>query len=482
MIPLWSGGEPPDAAPDPEPPRRHARLYEAEYAKQLRRMELIRKAVGGGDTPEPSRHAHRSWDEPPVPAPRQKPPEEDARPARDAHPVARTEPAEPAAPPPQPPIVAAGEAGHTPPAAARPPRREDPKPVTRLRSLEPRKPSSPVNAAPARLAGGWKPPRPEQPAAAPSERRPVTLFASGLALLGIAALAIALLSSRQEKPQAKLMPLPSAATDLVAGGGRLWVAAPQAGAVWMLDDETGDPLAPALRTGGTPARIALGDDGAWAADTEHGALVRVRRSRVSAPVSIGPDVSDVAFAGNAVWAASAADGMVRVLPAGARRPRAFAVGGHPVALAADERNVVVASADGAVSWFDARTRRGVATIRVGGTPIAAAMDRGAAWIADASRGTVQRIALQPGDRGTGVASERPISVGSRPVAVAARDGLVYVVSRDRTLAVVDEHKGVVKRSVPLGVDPAAIAVDSEYVWVAAAGRNALARIDRRRLS
>jgi DNA-binding beta-propeller fold protein YncE len=354
--------------------------------------------------------------------------------------------------------------------------------VTRLRSVEPRKPAAPVNGTPTRLAGGWKPPRPEQPAAAANEHRPVTLFASGLALLGVAALAIALLASRHEGPQAKLMPLPSAATDLVAGGGRLWAAAPQAGEVWMLDDETGDPAAPALRTGGTPARIAIGDDGAWAADTQHGALVRVRGSRVSAPVAIGPDVSDVAVAGDAVWAASAADGMVRVLPSGARRARAFAVGGHPVALAADERNVVVASADGAVSWFDARTRRSVATIRVGGTPIAAAMDRGAAWIADTSRGTVQRIALEPGGGSAGVVSGRPISVGPGPVAVAARDGLVYVVCRDRTLAVVDEDKGVVKRSVALGVDPAAVAVDGEHVWVAAAGRSALARIDRRRLS
>jgi DNA-binding beta-propeller fold protein YncE len=198
--------------------------------------------------------------------------------------------------------------------------------------------------------------------------------------------------------------------------------------------------------------------------------------------------------------------MVRVLDRGGRAARAIAVGGHPVALAADSRSVVVAAAGGTVTWLDARTRRPVAAVRVGGMPIAVAMDGGAAWVADAHAGTIRRIAPRrgsgaaattapgarrtaPATRGAGagpaprVVAGPPISVGREPVAIAARDGNVYVVCRgDRELVVVDARRGVVTRTVALGVEPAAIAVDAEYVWIAASGRSAVLRVDRRRLS
>jgi DNA-binding beta-propeller fold protein YncE len=172
-----------------------------------------------------------------------------------------------------------------------------------------------------------------------------------------------------------------------------------------------------------------------------------------------------------VWTASAADGGIRVLERG--RARTVATLGHPVALASDGRSVVVAGADGAVVWIDGRT---VATVRVGGMPIAAAFSSGAAWIADASSGTVRRVAPV-----ASVIAGPPIDLGARPVAIAARGRDVYVACRGR-LVRIDGRRGIVVARVPLPVDPSAIAVDDEYVWVAAAGRGVVARFDRRRLS
>jgi hypothetical protein len=322
-------------------------------------------------------------------------------------------------------------------------------------------------------------------------------FVAGLAVLGVGALGIALLAAPSGGPRPTLISLPGPVTDIAAGGGRVWAAAPDRGEVWVLDGETGDPVAPAVKTAGTPARLAVHGSDAWAADTADAALVRLRGAR--APVRVGPDVADVSFAGGLVWAASAADGMVRVLDAGGRRARALPVGGHPIALAGDARNVVVASADGEVTWLDARARKNVAAIRVGGTPIAIAMDGGAAWVADARGGTVRKISLRGGAAtrggasgggpaaggatGAGIAAGPAIAVGRKPVAIAAAGGEVYVACRgDQTMVVVDARRGVVVRRVGLGVEPAAIAVGGKYVWIAAAGRSAMARIDRRRLT
>jgi hypothetical protein len=534
MKPLWSG-EPQEAAPDPPPPRRHASLYEAEYAKQLRRIERIRKAVGGGDAPIPPRRPHR-WDEPPPPAPQPGEAPEDPAPFGETPaPPAEQEPVAPpraddvpsgegAGPSPERPAEEppdteeraeeppdAGEAADEPPAGESPqvPRSEEP--------WRPRPPAEPSPAARrARLAAVGlgprerrvkrvhainghmrQPPRSEPAVAGTHETSSPrwAIFGAGLALLGIGALAVALLIARGGGPRPDMVALPGPATDLVAGDGHLWAAAPQAGAVWVLDGRSGDPVAPAIRIQGTPARLAADGRQAWAADTANATVVRLRGARV--PVPVGADVADVSIAGGRVWTASADDGMVRVLDAGGHHPRAIKVGGHPAALCSDARSVVVVSSDGAIAWLDARARKGVAAVRVGGTPIAAAMSGGAAWFVDTRGGTVRRASLRSGAATSGGASGGgpvaggassivvgpAIAVGRRPVAIAAAGSELFVASRgDRSVAVVDARHGVVTRRIALGIEPAAIAVAGDYVWVAAAGRSAMARIDRRRLT
>jgi hypothetical protein len=434
MSRLWSGETPPAEKP-PQPARRHARLYEAEYAKQRRRIARMRDAIAGGEALAPPARAERTWDEPPAPAPRRQP-------DPPAHRTVAPAPLSAAGPDPPPPPTTTAE---PPPASAtgwQPPDPHDTAPSTRT----------------ARAAG-----RP-----APSLRHVALL--GGAAVLAAAAFLVLVHPDRRPRPE--LLRLPAPATDLVAGGGRLWVASPQAGAVWVLGDESAEPIEPAIRAPGTPARLAVSDGVAWAADTENGALVPLAPR--GSPVRIGPDVAGVALANGAVWTASAADGEIRVLDRG--HARTVATLGHPVALASDGRSVVVAGADGEVAWLDGRTRAPVATVRVGGVPIAATFSHGAAWIADASSGTVRRVA-----RVASVIAGPPIGLGAQPVAIAARGRDVYVACRDWLIRI-DERGGDVEERIPLAVEPSAIAVDDEYVWVAAAGRGVVARFDRRRLS
>ncbi len=73
--------------------------------------------------------------------------------------------------------------------------------------------------------------------------------------------------------------LPGQPAGVAVSGGRVWVAAPQAAAVTILDAQTGAVTGRTVRTGGSPARLALGADGAWIADTARGVVVPVRQRR-----------------------------------------------------------------------------------------------------------------------------------------------------------------------------------------------------------
>jgi DNA-binding beta-propeller fold protein YncE len=299
------------------------------------------------------------------------------------------------------------------------------------------------------------------------------LFAAA-AIATIVGVVIGVLAGRTpEAPAATVFRVPGQPTGLVASGGRVWVAGPAAGAVWILDGASGRPAAPPLRPGGTPARVALDARFAWIADTERGALVRVPRTGAGAPrqTAAGPDVADLVVAAGAVWTASSADGTVRVLDPDGHR-RILHVGARPIALAADSRRVVVLEAGGTLTRRSARTRRADGPpVTLGGTPVDVALAGDHAWVADARAGTVREVALDSGLVGP------PVRVGRSPVAIAADAAGVYVLCRgDRTVVRLDTT-GSVRSRVRLAHAPTALALDPRHVWIAA-GTNEVIRVDR----
>ena len=161
------------------------------------------------------------------------------------------------------------------------------------------------------------------------------------------------------RPRRRSSACPASRPGLVVDGGRVWVAGPAAGEVWVLDGRSGRSAAPALRVGGTPARLALDGRFAWIADTERGAVVARAARRPAArcgrsaagptsPTSPSPPARSGPRARPTGRSASST-------PTGRRQ--VLHVGARPVALAADERRVVAADAAGALIRLDARSRR-----------------------------------------------------------------------------------------------------------------------------
>jgi DNA-binding beta-propeller fold protein YncE len=319
------------------------------------------------------------------------------------------------------------------------------------------------------------PPRADE---APEEREPARgrgrWLIGGVGLMALLGVGAALLVARgPDTPAATTFHVPGQPTGLAASDGKVWVAGPTAGAVWVLDEVSGKPAAPALQIGGTPARLALEARFAWIADTERSSVIRAPRAGKGALRSIrtGPDLSDVAVAGGRVWTASSADGTVRAFDARGRR-QVLHVGVRPIALAGDARRVVVLDSVGTLIRLDARTGRQVGPpVTLGGTPVDVALVDDVAWVADANAGNVRAVTLATGRLGPTTA------VGRGPVAIAADAGGVYVLcGGDRTLVGLDSA-GDVRSRLVLQDAPTALALDSRHIWIAA-GTNEVVRVDR----
>jgi DNA-binding beta-propeller fold protein YncE len=300
----------------------------------------------------------------------------------------------------------------------------------------------------------------------------------GALVVALAAIAVAgfLLLRGGSAPAEATFSVPGHPTGLAVAGDEVWVAAPQAGVLTVLDGATGHRVGAPVRTGGSPARLALGAKAAWVADSARGAVIPVRRpgDHTYEPLRVGADVADVALSAHAVWALDSAAGVVRTLEPGGKPIRSLPVGPDPVDLDADQRWVVVASAgDAALTWIDAAARRVAGRAELGGVPVAVAVTGDRAWVADARRDAIIRVDLRSGK------AVGSVKVGPRPVAVAADGDDVYVVcAGDRTIWHVDGATGDVNWRRPAGREPAALALTADDVWVADAGADTVIRLER----
>jgi DNA-binding beta-propeller fold protein YncE len=342
----------------------------------------------------------------------------------------------------------------------------------------------PAKPPPARRHGAWdappdalvparEPPAPEP--GPPRRERPrlLAVLAAAAVVLGLGGVLAGLLERPGEGPARAVFRVSGHPTGLVTSAGRVWVAAPGEGMVYVLDAATGAPARTPLRTGGTPARLALAASGVWAGDTSRAAIVALAPAP-GAPLRVGPDVADIAVSSGAVWVASSADGTVRAVERDGGRERLRA-GTRVVALAADDRRVVALDAGrGALATIDARTRAlSGPAIPVGGVPVDVALSGDAAWVADARAGTVRRVDLR-----TRRPAGAPLAACREPVALAADGDDVYVACRgDRSLVRIDARSGHVVSRIDIGAEPSAVALDPHYAWVSA-GESRVVRVAR----
>lgn len=302
----------------------------------------------------------------------------------------------------------------------------------------------------------------------------VRILTIGLAIALVTAAVLLVVPRPSESAVVLTAAVPGDPSSIFVGARDVWVASQAAGVVSVLDRTSGH-VTRTIHTGGAPARLAGTAGGVWVADAQRASItpVTARPPRRYRSFAGGADVSDVAMAAGAVWWTSSAEGVVRVRDRGSARTRMLHVGARPIAVAADERWVVVAnSGDGTIARIDARSRRlAGAPVRVGGTPVDVALEGDMAWVLDAAGRNVSRIDLRTGSRGP------LVDVGAQPVALAADGDDVYVISAGER-ALLHLHATRVESRTPLGEVPSALALDPEHVWVTDMGDDTVTRYDR----
>jgi YVTN family beta-propeller protein len=250
--------------------------------------------------------------------------------------------------------------------------------------------------------------------------------------------------------------LVAAPAAIGVGGGSLWLAEPDAGAVVRVD-RTSRRVVETIPVGGDPGAIAVAGGSVWVASVPGASLTRVDPATDAVTQRIplgGAEAAALAFGLGRLWVADSTDASLLVVdPRSGSVLRTVRLAVRPTALAVAHGSTWVADYDAdSVSEVDARSGQTLLTIHVGGGPAAIAVGRDAVWVANELDSTVSRI-----DPATGTVAAT-IAVGSGPLALALWHGSVWVANEySQTVSRVDPGRNAVAQTVSVGGAPTALA-------------------------
>ena len=290
-----------------------------------------------------------------------------------------------------------------------------------------------------------------------------------------------------------------------------------ADSVGVIDPAT-NTIVDQVPVGATPTRIAFGDHGVWVISQHDKTVTRIdpETRKSFRTIAVGGPAVDVAVGRTAVWLLLSADTATAPNPTRIARidprlndlvlptiplgiaPPAFTSNGGGGSIAAASQSVWVVNPDPqvAVSRIDAMTNTVKATFGVGEPTIG--FDTGSAGGVPGSSGIVLAFGdlwvggntgvVRINTRSRTISSTIRLSVGA-PTAIAAGEGSVWVAARPGfrccppktvgigTLTRIDPTTNSVEDIIPLGGQPAAVAVGGGGIWIADPDTHSVLRID-----
>jgi hypothetical protein len=239
------------------------------------------------------------------------------------------------------------------------------------------------------------------------------------------------------------------------------------------------PLGPVRAAGAVPAALLTAAAVASAgAAPDHGAPRAASASEaiaVTARVPTGAGPTGIGYGDGVLWVTRDNDTVARVDPASGRILGSTPVGHFPVAVAVGRRSAWVAdSAGDTVSQVDVRSGRLRRTIAVGDQPSAVALTAGAVWVLCTGDGRLFRI-----DRTRARVVAR-IALGPPPddiAAIAAGPSGLWATSLDRIVHI-STRTNTIAASVPVP-GPTDITVGPHAVWIASMQERRVTRVDTR---
>jgi len=253
--------------------------------------------------------------------------------------------------------------------------------------------------------------------------------------------------------------------DVAVGGGAVWVANPNEGAITRIEPTT-RTIRQTIRVRTGPAAIAVGARAVWVANGLDGTVSKVSpdTNRVVQTTRVGNGPTGVAVGEGSVWVVNRDDHTLsRIDPAAGRVRTTVAAGADPVDVAAGAGAIWVTSrSDGELLKLNPATGRIVDAVSVGRGPAAAVVAGGSVWVANALDGTVSRV--DP----VGAVVRGTVPVGQGPTALAAGLGGVWVGHEgDGSVWRIDPATGAVARPLPLGRPVAGLGAGAGALFVSA---------------
>ena len=335
----------------------------------------------------------------------------------------------------------------------------------------------------------------EPPSSAPRRRRARILAAvAAVAVIGAGVVAALLIGSGGSDPGgasgettrvrvgATIEDVGQRPNGIAVAASGVWVSSAALDRLTRLDAQTGRPLGDGTVVGRTVVGLAPTGSDVWVALARPGRIVRLDPSGNVAPppLNLPRDPTAIDATDDAVWVAMRGgdgepDTVLRYDPETRRRTARFEVPGRARAIAAAPDGVWVAHLDTpTVAHLDAETGRETVSVRLRQPAYDLAWGAGHAWASLRTDDTLARIAPRTGALVSIVGPRRPMQI-------AVAGGLVFVTGfADHTVGVIDPSTArSVGQPLPVGLNPFAIAGDSEHVWVTSLGNNSVTRLDLR---
>ncbi len=306
-----------------------------------------------------------------------------------------------------------------------------------------------------------------------------------------------------------------AVVELTGNRKTAGLASLAADSVGVIDPDT-NRIVGQIPVGSTPTRIAFGRDGVWVVSPHDTTVTRIdpKTRTVVRAIAVGGPPIDVAVGEDAVWLLVSAHTSIGGGPARIARidpslndilltiplgTGSFGFGSGPVeSLAAAEGAAWVMNPGGAVtvSRIDTVTNRVSATFSAGGPSLGfnsgtlgglpgasgIAVGEGAVWVGS-NLGVIRISASSNSISRTirlGVAVPTALAVGEGAIWVAARPGFRCCPPEavgTGTLTRIDPTTNSVEATIPIGGNPAGVAVGEGAVWIADPGTRSVVRVD-----
>jgi len=247
-------------------------------------------------------------------------------------------------------------------------------------------------------------------------------------------------------------------------------------------DPSVDRATAVVSVGARPGAVDAGDGSLWVANRDDQTISQVdpRTQATVRTITLDDPPNSIVTAGGRVWAAGASpsapfiavdaiDPQFGVVDAAIRIPSVYP--GSVGSLARRGSDLWVAADSGELTRIDARTARVIRRIDPNGGPTAIATGAdGTVWMTDEEADDVIEI--------DGEGTITTIPVGHEPASIAVGDGAVWVTdSYDDAVVRIDPTTHAVTNTIQVGEAPLGIAVGRGSVWVANSGDGTVSRID-----